>query len=191
MSESTAGADLVLYVGLDRTDASGTRFCAGSRGALAIVEGCDALRSRLTVQSVEALRDAMVALPEWLRGTPTLVSRASRQAMRGSAAIRHLEALARHEETQRSADERSKTKEMRKSDPLMAAFVSLDDGESDGGAAMGVTSASDRMHLGAGDGGEGNDQFTPISAIQEEEALGGKITDEDVQRALERRKSPP
>lgn len=85
-------ADYVLYVGYDRTDPTRTRFCRGSRRAIELVDALGKQES-VTIQSVDALRESMPTLPPWLRGTPTLVSRETRQAMSGQAAIDHLEAL--------------------------------------------------------------------------------------------------
>lgn len=87
-------AEYVLYVGYDRTDPTRSRFCRGSRRAIELVDAMGKQES-VTVQSVDALRESMPTLPAWLRGTPTLVSRETRQAMGGQAAIDHLEALSR------------------------------------------------------------------------------------------------
>jgi len=84
--------DYVLYVGYDRSDRTRTRFCPGSRRAIELVDEAN-MQDQITVQSVDALRESM-PLPEWLKGTPTLVSKESRKAMRGTAAIEHLQSLA-------------------------------------------------------------------------------------------------
>lgn len=85
------GMQFVLYVGYDRSDPSRTRFCPGSRRAIELIDG-SGLQDKVTVQSIDALRESM-PLPEWLKGTPTLVCKESRKAMRGTAAIEHLRSL--------------------------------------------------------------------------------------------------
>ena len=57
--------DYVLYVGYDVRDA--TRFCPGSRRAIELIDEAGA-QERVTVQSVDALRKSMTALPEWTKG---------------------------------------------------------------------------------------------------------------------------
>lgn len=86
--------EYVLYVAQDARDPS--RFCAGSRQALRVVD-TGGLQERVSVQSVDALLRS-TDLPAWLTGTPTLVSRASRQAIRGARAIEHLEGMVRQAE---------------------------------------------------------------------------------------------
>lgn len=83
--------EYVLYIGNDRSDA--TKFCPGSRQALDIVDK-KGLHEEIVVQSVDALRQSVAQLPVWLKGTPTLVSRTTRKAMTGTAAIEHLRRLA-------------------------------------------------------------------------------------------------
>ena len=83
----------VLYVAYDRTDTTHSRFCPGSRRAIEIIDNAG-LQDVVMIQSVDVLREKVATLPTWLQGTPTLVDRQSKRAMRGSAALSHLQALA-------------------------------------------------------------------------------------------------
>ena len=146
-----APEDYILYVGLDARDK--TLFCPGSRRAIAIV---DEGGLRVLVQSVDAVRRRKPPVPKWLCGTPTLVSRAERRALRGTAAIEHLEELM----TRR-----------RKSDAEANAEV------------RGMIAPGESIFLG------GETNFEPLvgeDAAKYDESRG-KITEADVQRALDRR----
>lgn len=165
----------VLYVGYDRRDATMSRFCPGSRHALELIDEAS-MHDRVTVQSVDALRETMPALPAWLRGTPTLVSRATRKAMRGSAAIEHLRALPGALAERRGA----------------ASSAGGGEGElassSSAHGLDGMVAPGEAVHLGA----ESN--FEPLA--QEDASKyddSRKVTDADLQRLLERRKAsvPP
>ena len=171
-------ADLVLYVGYDRRDSSRSRFCPGSRLALEVIDD-RGMQERVTVQSIDALRESMPALPDWLRGTPTLVCRGTRKAMRGTAAVDHLRSLPGEEGDEESAQGGGKG------------------GGGKGGAGSaehgldGMVVASERAFLGA----ESN--FEPIGGGEEEDASkyddSRKVTENDLQRLIERRKAsvPP
>lgn len=165
--------EYVLYVGYDRQDRSRSRFCPGSRRAIEIVDQAD-IQDRVTVQSVDALRESMPTLPEWLKGTPTLVSRTSRKAMRGTAAIEHLMELT--------------TAATSTTD---AAHASNTDSFQNGGAAHsmdGMIVPGEMAHLGV----ESN--FDPINHEDMSRYDDSKkVTDSDLQELLDRRKTsiPP
>ena len=166
--------EYVLYVGYDRADPTRSRFCPGSRRAIEIIDNED-LPARVTVQSVDALRETMATLPDWLRGTPTLVSRKSRTAMRGTAAIEHLQEVAR---SRGAAGDRTDGGDRMDGGGSGPAAHSLD----------GMVAAGEMAFLGA----ESN--FEPL---QEDDPSkyddSRKVTDNDLQRLLERRKAsvPP
>lgn len=159
-------ADYVLYVGYDRRDR--TRFCPGSRKAIEIVDESGA-HEMVTVQSIDALRESVVTLPAWLNGTPTLVCRTTKKAMRGSAALEHL----RHELLQKRP----------------AADASAPNARATGEHGMdGMVAGSEAAHLGL----EAN--FEPL--VQDDPSKyddSRKVTDNDLQQLLERRKAtiPP
>ena len=88
-------AEYILYVGHDARNP--TVFCPGSRQALSLIDEND-LQDVVTVQSVERLRENLT-LPSWLSGTPTLVIRSKRQALRGSSAVDHLRTMGAKEES--------------------------------------------------------------------------------------------
>lgn len=153
--------EYVLYVGYDRSDRS--RFCHGSRRAIEIVDRAG-VQDRVTVQSVDALRESMGALPTWLSGTPTLVSRATRKAMRGTAAVEHLQEL--------------------------VASGAEEGGEAAAapGEIQGLVAAGEAMHLGT------EQNFEPLPKDDPDKYDDSrKITDADLQRLLDRRKAtvPP
>ena len=153
-------ADHVLYVGYDRSDA--TRFCPGSRRAIELVDEAEA-QDRVTVQSVDALRQSMTTLPAWLKGTPTLVCKSSKKAMRGTAALEYL----RNELVVRHADAGGATSEH-----------GLD----------GMVAPGEAAHLGL----ESNfEPLTNDEPSKYDDSR--KVTDGDLQRLLERRKAsiPP
>ena len=82
--------EYILYIGQDRIDP--TRFCPGSRKALGVLEGA-ADDVGVSVQNVHRLREKLGTLPAWLTGTPTLISKSTKKAMRGTSAIEHLEGV--------------------------------------------------------------------------------------------------
>lgn len=155
------GPAYILYVAQDARDPS--RFCPGSRRALALVDEADL--GSVNVQNVNRLREKATALPAWLTGTPTLVSKASKQAMRGTKAIEHLSALA----SGKGGGEGG------------GAKASTDD-------VIGMTLSNETMHLGV----EGN--FEPTGRDDPSKYDDSrKITDSEVQRFMDRRKAviPP
>lgn len=85
-----ATTEYILYIGQDRIDP--TRFCPGSRKALGVLEGA-ADDVGVSVQNVHRLREKLGTLPAWLTGTPTLISKSTKKAMRGTSAIEHLEGV--------------------------------------------------------------------------------------------------
>ena len=149
--------EYVLYVAYDQSDATRSQFCPGSRRAIELTETVPEGVS-VHVQSVDVLRQTGVPLPTFLVGTPTRVSRETRRAMRGTAAIDHLRQLIASSETQAAAP----------------APNVID----------GLTSPHEEMHLG----GAGN--FEPLTRDDPEKYTNArKVTDEDVQRMLDRRKA--
>ena len=80
----------VLYIGHDHRNAS--VFCPGSKAAMELVKslGEDAL-----VQNVDVLLEKGVDLPEWLDGTPVLVNMETKQALKGSEAVKYLQNLSK------------------------------------------------------------------------------------------------
>lgn len=156
-----AEADFVLYVGYDRSDATASRFCPGSRRAIELIDQAG-LQDRVTVQSVDALRESMSALPPWLKGTPTLVCRETRKAMRGTAALEHLSELA------------SKAGEEGHGGGEASASHGLD----------GMVAPGEAMHLGT----EAN--FEPLAKDDPDKYDDSrKVTEDDIQRMLERRRA--
>lgn len=159
-------ADYVLYVGYDRRD--GTRFCPGSRKAIELVDEAGA-QDRVTVQSIDALRESVSALPPWLNGTPTLVCRTTKKAMRGSAVLEHL----RHELVEKRPAEEAQGGTQ---------------GTQGGHSMDGMVAPGEAAHLGL----ESN--FEPLVKDDPDKYDDSrKVTEGDLQRLLERRKAtiPP
>ena len=154
-----AAADLVLYVGLDRSDATRRRFCPGSRRAMQLADEV----GEVVVQSVDALREAgTTTLPEWLQGTPTLVCKSKRVALRGKRAIEHLQQRLAEQRGGGGGEEDTKT-----------------------GEPTGLIAPHEAMFLGGG----GNFERGADDAEEDASKYSDthKITDADVQRLLDRR----
>lgn len=96
---TTAGeAQWVLYIAQSKEDEA--VFDRGSRMAVGILEDAE-LGDKVLVQNVEILRRRKVQLPDWLLGTPTLVSRSDSLCFRGSDAVRRLRELVDEAATER------------------------------------------------------------------------------------------
>ena len=155
----------VLYVAYDRADVTRSRFCPGSRRAIELVDEANQ-QDQVTVQSVDVLRRSVPTLPEWLRGTPTLVCRETRKAMRGTAALDHLRSMRqKHHESQ------SNTRDSAEQE-----------------AVEGLVTAREMPHL------ERESNFEPL--VKDDPSKydeSKKITDADLQRLIDRRKAgiPP
>lgn len=154
--------DYVLYVGYDRRDATKTRFCPGSRRAIELVDEAGA-QDRVMVQSVDALRESVQKLPTWLNGTPTLVCRSTKKAMRGTVALEYLQSQ------------------------LVETSIEPVHAESAHGLD-GMVSSSEAMHLGIESNFEPLTQDDPKKYEDSK-----KVSEDDLQRMLERRKAiiPP
>ena len=156
-------ADYVLYVGIDRNDKTRSRFCPGSRRAIEVIDDAN-MQDKVTIQSVDTLRENMPNLPEWLKGTPTLVDRASRHAMRGTAAIEHLRNF--------------ENKKHRAGVPSSSTTSHSMDG---------MVAPGEQLHLGA----EAN--FEPIKEDMSKYSNDSKVSDDDLHSLLQRRQAsiPP
>lgn len=85
----------VLYIAQDARDAS--RFCPGSRQAVALVEQQE-LDNSVLIQNVAVLQKKDVKLPDWLTGTPSLVDTRSSLLFRGTEAVQRLKDIKSEEE---------------------------------------------------------------------------------------------
>lgn len=153
MSETT---EYILYIGQDRTDT--TKFCPGSRQALSILEGA-ADQAGVSVQNVERLREKIGTLPDWLTGTPTLISKSTKKAMRGQSALDHLKQV------------------------VLGQSKQSEKGGTGSEDAWGLTSPHESLHLGMesnfeGGGGDDSSKYTDDR----------KVTEDDIQKLIERRK---
>tara|TARA_B110000046_G_C12991052_1_gene397856 strand:- start:185 stop:784 length:600 start_codon:yes stop_codon:yes gene_type:complete len=82
----------VLYVGQD--DAEPSEYCAGSTVCMALVEK---ISKPIRVQNCNILRRHQ-ELPDWLTGTPILIDEEDQEPLRGTQAVRYLQAMLRNEE---------------------------------------------------------------------------------------------
>ena len=150
--------EYVLYVGSDRSDM--TRFCRGSRAAVAIIDS-GGIEECVSVQSVQLLKQKNGTLPVWLVGTPTLVCRSTKKAFRGQKVIDELQRAVAEKQSQKKESESG--------------------GGGGGEDGWGMTLASDAQHIGI----ESNWETVPDAPGRYDDK---KITDNDVQQYMERRK---
>ena len=155
-----AETELVLYVGQDRDDPN--KFCKGSRQALVAIDEAGGLESLVTVQSINALRETMVQLPTWLKGTPTLVLRRERRALRGRAAVDYLREL-------QASRTQSTTSQGKKND----------------GDAVALTPSFQRLHLAP----ESNFESGTAHEDTDKYTRNDHITEQDIEKLIERRRS--
>ena len=129
MSGGETTTEYILYIGQDQIDP--TRFCPGSRKALGVLEGASDVG--VSVQNVHRLREKLGTLPAWLTGTPTLISKITKKAMRGTSAIEHLEGV----------------------------VAGQAKGEEGGGDVWGLTAPNESLHLGVEGNYEGGASDDP------------------------------
>lgn len=145
----------VLYVARDKE--APKQYCPGSQVCMDLAKQIEA--DLLNVQDVNVLVGKGVEMPAWLDGTPILVqNKVGSRALRGSEAIKALQALQRNFPLQVSA------KQSVDAQGASAEALPMDSSEpSDPFAAIASEGA---------DGGMSRD---------------GKVTEQDVQRAIEER----
>lgn len=78
----------VLYVAQDHSDPS--LFCQGSRQAVRLIES---MKEDVNIQNLDVLLEKGVSIPEWLRGSPTLVDMNSKNSYEGSECLEYLTSL--------------------------------------------------------------------------------------------------
>lgn len=159
---SKQDAQYILYVGQDVNDKK--RFCVGSREALRLIDSHN-LNDIVTIQSVHVLREKLGTLPPWLTGTPTLVSRSTRSACKGSKVIEQLRQIT-EVATQQNATTPTATDEV-----------------------FGMTVTNEKYHLDQ----ESNLELSGDRDDPSKYDDSKKITDADVQRFVDSRKAmiPP
>ena len=106
----------ILYV--SKCKENKTQFCRGSHVCIRFIDTFD-LEQEIAVQDADILRSGIASLPEWLVGTPTIVSRSTYEVYKGTDAIERIVGIAM-EKRQKDAASRSLHRSMPSNDAVSA-----------------------------------------------------------------------
>ena len=180
----------VLYVGHDQYEPS--EYCAGSTVCMALVEK---LSNPIRVQNCDILRRHQ-ELPDWLDGTPILIDEEDQHPLRGTQAVRYLQACLRREEKMQmeraqappvTQQQHVATRPMSHAPRMQPAQTRQQKPDAPSNPEMVVESAMlDSEQIDTAQDATAN------GAGMENIPLGtGKVDDNDLQRFMEARKNSP
>lgn len=94
----------MLYVGKDKM--SPDFFCPGSTVCMSLTSN---LQDEIEIQDTSILRNSGERFPDWLNGTPILIDTETNLILRGTQAVRYLQALPKKKEQPKKEKEKQRT----------------------------------------------------------------------------------
>ena len=168
----------VLYVGRDNN--SPTEFCPGSLVCMSIIEKLR--HAEITVQDVSIIRKNASNLPDWLNGTPILIDQDDGHPFRGKYAIQELKNIL-------AADKKRETPAAPRQGGMPAHNMRM--------VPELTRQSAEKTDMFPGESDEDDEANTSNFEISNDDTVQNvpirdeKITEQDLQKFMEMRKSSP